>query len=164
MTGTAPSSLQELIPRYIPVRHLRSSTQSRLRIPSVDQGNNKNTLEPEHFPVLCPNCGTAYPLLRESIIRRKLLRKTWRPTCCQRIRFAQTVHQWFFLSALSSFNKDISALYKSSSSSSNLETHVRKFLSMLTYHTIARFMGDRNVDIASSLPVVVVLYGEVPNP
>ena len=35
---------------------------------------------------------------------------------------------------------------------------------MLTYHTIARFMGDRNVDIASSLPVVVVLYGEVPNP
>ena len=68
---------------------------------------------------------------------------------------------------MSSFNKDIFALYKSSlssSSSSNLETHVRKFLSMLTYHTIARFMGDRNVDIASSLPVVVVLYGEVPNP
>ena len=35
---------------------------------------------------------------------------------------------------------------------------------MLTYHTIAHFMGYRNVDLASSLPVVVVLYGEVPNP
>ena len=38
MNGTAPQYLQELIPRYLPVRHLRSSTQSRLRIPSVDQG------------------------------------------------------------------------------------------------------------------------------
>ena len=38
MNGTAPKCLRELIPRYLPVRHLRSSTQSRLRIPSVDQG------------------------------------------------------------------------------------------------------------------------------
>ena len=29
---------------------------------------------------------------------------------------------------------------------------------MLTYHTIARFMGDRDVALASSVPVVVVLY------
>ena len=34
--------------------------------------------------------------LTGSIIRRKLFRekKNWRPTCSQRIRFAQTVHQW----------------------------------------------------------------------
>ena len=32
-----PQRLQELIPRYLPVRHLRSSTRSRLRIPRVDQ-------------------------------------------------------------------------------------------------------------------------------
>ena len=31
----------ELISRYLPVRHLRSSTLTRLRIPSVDQENNK---------------------------------------------------------------------------------------------------------------------------
>ena len=56
MNGTAPRYLQELIPRYLPVCHLRSSTQSRLRIPSIDKGNknkqNKNALESEHFPKL----------------------------------------------------------------------------------------------------------------
>ena len=53
----------------------------------------------EHFPVLHPNCGTVCPLLWESISQRNFLRKTWRSTCSQRIRFAQTVHQWpfFFL-------------------------------------------------------------------
>ena len=41
MNGKAPNSLQELIPRYLPVRHLRSSTQCLLHISSVDQGNIK---------------------------------------------------------------------------------------------------------------------------
>ena len=44
--------------------------------------------------MLHPNCGTVFPILWESIIWRKLLRKTWRPTCSRRIRFAQTVHRW----------------------------------------------------------------------
>ena len=44
MNDTAPQYLRELIPRYLPVRYLRSSTQSRLRIPSVDQGKKKQTL------------------------------------------------------------------------------------------------------------------------
>ena len=35
MSGTAPYYLRELIPLYLLVRQLRSSTQSRLRIPSV---------------------------------------------------------------------------------------------------------------------------------
>ena len=85
--GTALQYLQELIPHDLPVRHPRSSTQYRLRIPSVNQGNNKK-LFGVNFPMLHPNCGAVCPLLWESIIRRKLLRKTWRPTCSQRIRFA----------------------------------------------------------------------------
>ena len=47
--------------------------------------------------LLHQNCGTVYPLICESIIRWKLLRKPWRPTCSQRIRFAQTVHQRLFV-------------------------------------------------------------------
>ena len=43
MNRSAPQYLRELIHRYLPVRHLRSSTQFRLRIPSFDQGNNENT-------------------------------------------------------------------------------------------------------------------------
>ena len=53
-------------------------------------------MESEHSPVLHPNCGTVCPLLSDSIMQRKLLRKTWRCTCSQKIRFAQTVHQWLF--------------------------------------------------------------------
>ena len=41
MNDTVPQYLRELIPRYLPVRYLQSSTQSRLRILSVDRGNNK---------------------------------------------------------------------------------------------------------------------------
>ena len=56
MNGTAPQYLREPILFYLPVHHLRSSTQSRLRIPSIDKGNknkqNKNALESEHFPKL----------------------------------------------------------------------------------------------------------------
>ena len=36
------------------------------------------------------------PLLWDIIIRRKLFRKTWGPSCSQTIRFAQTVHLWLF--------------------------------------------------------------------
>ena len=36
MNGTAPQYLQELIPGYLPVRHLQSSAQSRHGMPSVD--------------------------------------------------------------------------------------------------------------------------------
>ena len=41
MNDTAPKYRRALIPRYLPVHHLRSSIQSSLRIPSVDQGNKQ---------------------------------------------------------------------------------------------------------------------------
>ena len=65
MNGTAPDYFRKLISCYLPVRHLRFSTQSRLRISDVDQGNNnnnKNTLESEYLPMLHPNCGTVCTL------------------------------------------------------------------------------------------------------
>ena len=55
MNGKAPNSLQELIPRYLPVHHLQSSTQSGLCILNVEEGNkNKNSLESEHVSMLHP--------------------------------------------------------------------------------------------------------------
>ena len=84
--------LWELIPCYLPVCHLQSSTQSHLCTPVSTKETTKNIFESEHFPVLHPACGTACPLLWENIVRRKLLRHT----CSQRIRFAQTVHHWLF--------------------------------------------------------------------
>ena len=109
--------LRELVPCCLPVHHLQPSTQSCLCILSVKQGNNKNTLESKRFPKLDPNCGTVCQLLWDSIIWRKLLRKAWRPTCSQRIRFVQTVHQWLFVCLLKAqwachCSTDISTLYK----------------------------------------------------
>ena len=43
------------------------------------------------------NCGTVCLFLWESVIQRKLLRKTIRPTCFHQIRFAWTVHLWHFV-------------------------------------------------------------------
>ena len=51
-----------------------------------------------NFPVLHPQRSAVWPWLWESILWRKLLSKTWRPTWPQRIRFAQTVHPWLFSS------------------------------------------------------------------
>ena len=39
--GTEPEYLQKLIPRYIPARFLRSSSQPRLRIPSATEKHTK---------------------------------------------------------------------------------------------------------------------------
>ena len=88
--------LRELVPCCLPVHHLQPSTQSCLCILSVKQRNNKNTLESKRFPKLDPNCGTVCQLHWDSIIWRKLLRKAWRPTCSQKIRFVQTVQKWLF--------------------------------------------------------------------
>ena len=68
INGTAHQYLRELIPRYIPVHYLRSSTQSRLRIPSVDQGNNhqnktKNPPGSRSIFQCCTQTGTVCPLL-----------------------------------------------------------------------------------------------------
>ena len=86
MNGTAPDYFRKLISCYLPVRHLRFSTQSRLRISDVDQGNNnnnKNTLESEYLPMLHPNCGTVCTLPWDSIIQRKLLQTwLWHPVWC----------------------------------------------------------------------------------
>ena len=50
-----PQYLWELIPRYLPVHHLQSSTQSGLCILNVEEGNkNKNSLESEHVSMLHP--------------------------------------------------------------------------------------------------------------
>ena len=38
MNGTASQYFQELIPCYLPVRHLQSSTLCRVRIPSLERG------------------------------------------------------------------------------------------------------------------------------
>ena len=77
MNGAVSQHLWELIPLYLPVRHLRSFTSSHLRIPSDDQGNNKNTLESERFPMLHPDCWTVCPFSERT-------RKTRSSTCSQK--------------------------------------------------------------------------------
>ena len=61
------------------------------------------------------------PLLLRDYNSMKLLRKTWRPTCSQRIRFAKTVNQrlFFFFFLKAQCSKDRSMLYKLLSSSSS---------------------------------------------
>ena len=54
MNSTALQYLQESIPSYLPVRRLRSFTQSRLRIPSFDQGNNKKQFGVRAFSDAAP--------------------------------------------------------------------------------------------------------------
>ena len=113
-----PSETNTLL---LPGRHLPFSTQSRLRIHKVDQGNNS-----KRFWVRAFSNVEVSALYSEVIIWRKLWRKTWRPTCSQRIRFAQTVHQWLFWFFCSKAqwacccSMGISAIYKSSLSSSPL--------------------------------------------
>ena len=98
MNGKAPQYLWELISNgplpscaLSPILHPISSSYPQHQ----PKKTRKNTFKSEYFPMLHPNYGTVCPV-RNSIIWRKLLGKTWRPTCFQIIRFAQTVHQWLF--------------------------------------------------------------------
>ena len=83
----------ELISRYLPVRHLRSSTQSRLCLASVDQGNNKKHFGVRAFSNAAPKVWNSLPItLREHNSKATFKEKPATYSCSQRIRFAQTVH------------------------------------------------------------------------
>ena len=71
-TLAAPQYLQELIPGYLPVHHLQSSTQSHLCIAGVDQGKNK-----KHFGVGAFFC--AAPKLWNSLLI-SLREHNWKET------------------------------------------------------------------------------------
>ena len=72
MTGTTQQYFQELIPGYLPVHHLQSSTQSHLCIAGVDQGKNK-----KHFGVGAFFC--AAPKLWNSLLI-SLREHNWKET------------------------------------------------------------------------------------
>ena len=86
------------------------------------QQQQKHTLESEHFPMLHPNCGTVCPLLWESTIGSKLLRKMWTdPPVLRELDLLKLCSGDFFLSFFQAqwadcCSMDMSALYKSSSS------------------------------------------------
>ena len=66
MNGTAPQYLLELITCYLPVFYMRFSTQSRLGIPSVNQGNNKKHIGVRAFSSAVPKLWNSLPIsLRE---------------------------------------------------------------------------------------------------
>ena len=128
MNSTAPKYLQELILCYLPVRHLQSSTHSRLRIPSVDQGNNKKHFGVKAFSNAAPKLCNSQPItLREhnskEASKKKL--KTYLLLENEICSDCTPVTFHFFFSFFFFFLKaqwacccsmDISALYKSSSS------------------------------------------------
>ena len=61
-----PKYPRELIPRYLSKRRLRSSTQSRLRIPSVDQRNSNKHVGVRAFSNAEPKLWNSLPItLRE---------------------------------------------------------------------------------------------------
>ena len=59
--GTEPEYLQKLIPRYIPARFLRSSSQPRLRIPSATEKHTKKQLGFRAFSNSAPALWNALP-------------------------------------------------------------------------------------------------------
>ena len=79
MEGTAPAYLQELIPKHVPSRGLRSASQSFLRVPSV-QRHKKKSLGVRSFENAAPGLWNSLPqALREcnskDSFKRRL--KTW---------------------------------------------------------------------------------------
>ena len=73
--STAPSYLQELIPKHVPTRGLRSSSQSRLRVPSIE-GHRKKSLGARSFECAAPQLWNSLPLaLREATSRESFKRQ-----------------------------------------------------------------------------------------
>ena len=58
--GTAPAYLQELVPKHAPSRPLRSSSQSLLRVPSVD-GHKKKSQGARSFECVAPKLWNSLP-------------------------------------------------------------------------------------------------------
>ena len=94
MNGTAPQYLGELIPRYLSVRHLRLHPQCKAG--ECRPRKQQKTVWSRSIFQCCSQTVEQSAHDWESILQRTLLRKTWRPTCSQRITFAQTAPVTFF--------------------------------------------------------------------
>ena len=60
VNGSAPSYLQELIPRHVSLKELRSSSKSLLRTPGLD-GHRKKTLGVRSFESVAPSLWNSLP-------------------------------------------------------------------------------------------------------
>ena len=75
VNDTAPSYLKELIPMHVPSRGLRSSSQSRLRVPSIE-GHKKKSFGARSFECAAPQLWNGLPLvLREANSRESFKRQ-----------------------------------------------------------------------------------------
>jgi len=75
VNDTAPSYLKELIPMHVPSRGLRSSSQSRLRVPSIE-GHKKKSFGVRSFECAAPQLWNGLPLvLREANSRESFKRQ-----------------------------------------------------------------------------------------
>ena len=68
--GTAPSYLREIVPKHVPLRMLRSSTQSFLRVPRLD-GHRKKTLGVRSFESVSLSLWNSLPETLKKTLRLK---------------------------------------------------------------------------------------------
>ena len=72
--GTAPAYLKELIPKHVPLRMLRSSTQSLLEIPGLE-GHRKKTLGVRSFESVAPTLWNGLPETLKNSVSKKAFKK-----------------------------------------------------------------------------------------